>query len=104
MNTKVFFRQIIFSAICFPVLLFADQKLDLELRDGDIKPDITIQSYDNRTSEEYRVNGNLYMIKVKPSAGPAYYIVDPDGDGDFERRRGSGGIDVRPPQWVLLSW
>lgn len=95
----------IFIATSIPLTVVGNPPaLDLELHEGDVQPDITIQTHENRTMNEYRVNGNLYMVKVEPTIGPSYYIVDPDGDGDFERRRDSGGFDVQVPQWVLFSW
>lgn len=30
---------------------------------------------------EYRVAGQLRMVKVQPSRGPVYYLYDRDGDG-----------------------
>ena len=30
---------------------------------------------------EYRVAGQLRVVKVEPSRGPAYYLYDRDGDG-----------------------
>mgnify|MGYP001813551264 CR=1 FL=1 len=60
--------------------------------------------YENRVTEEYRVNGNLYMIKVKPNAGPSYYLVDPEGSGDYEMRRDSPSTPLTAPQWALTRW
>jgi hypothetical protein len=79
-------------------------ELDLGLRDSDYEPSITLKEHENRRMEEYRVNNNLYLIKVSPAAGAPYYLVDEDGSGDMAMSRGSDGIEQSVPQWALLSW
>ncbi len=87
------------------VSLSARGELDLEYRENDhLEPQVQLKEYDNRTVEEYRINGNLYMIKIKPRFGPAYYLVDDSGTGDLELRRDSGGRDILVPRWTLLTW
>jgi hypothetical protein len=78
--------------------------LDLRVTESDLEPNVTIQEHENRVVEEYRVNNRLYMIKITPSFGAPYYLVDDDGSGDMEYRRDSGGRDIRVPQWTLFSW
>ena len=68
---------------------------------SDLEPDITIRQEEERTIREYRVNGELYAIEIRPSSGPSYYLVDHDGDGDFERREGDR---IAVPQWVLKTF
>ncbi|MDR5868305.1 DUF2782 domain-containing protein [Halomonas koreensis] len=65
---------------------------------AEVEPDITIRQEEDRTIREYRVNGALYAIEIQPAAGPAYYLVDRDGDGDFERQNGQR---IAVPEWVL---
>ena len=67
-------------------------------------PEVTIKEHQNRTVEEYRLNNNLYMVKVTPFHGKPYYLVDDDGSGDMEMRRNAEGMDNRVPQWTLFSW
>jgi hypothetical protein len=67
----------------------------------DITPDITIRQEDDRIIREYRVNGELYAIEIRPSRGPSYYLVDHDGDGNFERQDGDR---LAVPQWVLKEF
>ena len=71
---------------------------------GLAEPQVTIQQYDNRSEEEFRVNNNLYMIRVQPRYGAPYYLVDPNGTGGWEQSRHSLGMDFRPPQWALFRW
>ncbi|WP_290789576.1 DUF2782 domain-containing protein [Halomonas sp.] len=65
---------------------------------SDLEPDITIRQEEDRTIREYRINGELYAIEIRPSRGPSYYLVDHDGDGNFERQDGDR---LAVPQWIL---
>ena len=49
--------------------------------------------------DEYRVAGQLRMIKVTPTAGPPYWIKDENGDGVLDRNDG-----VAPVYWKLFGW
>jgi len=69
-----------------------------------LEPEVTIIHKQEATIEEYRVNGNLYMVKVTPKVGKAYYLMDMDGDGSLETRRRGIRDDMSVPQWVLFSW
>lgn len=69
-----------------------------------IEPEVTIIRKEDRTVEEYRVNGQLYMIKVTPSKGYPYYLVDADGNGDLETRRDELDPKILVPSWVILRW
>ena len=72
--------------------------------DGEvIEPDITIIKRDEGTITEYRVNGQLYMVKIQPDNGPAYYMSDRDGDGEFDSRS-NDPTNISVPQWILLRW
>jgi len=64
-------------------------------------PDITIRQEEQRLIREYRVNGELYAIEIRPSSGPSYYLVDRDGDGNFERQEGDR---IAVPEWVLKTF
>ena len=48
------------------------------------EPEVRIITRPQETVEEYRVGGALYMIKITPKQGVAYYLVDTDGDGNLE--------------------
>jgi hypothetical protein len=49
--------------------------------------------------EEYRVAGQLRVVKVTPARGPVYYLMDNDGDG-----RPDDGAPVSPVYWKLFEW
>lgn len=67
------------------------------------QPEITIRKRGRDRVEEYRLHGQLYMIKVTPRVGKPYYLVDPHGDGRFVRH---DSFDKRMavPTWVLKTW
>lgn len=74
------------------------------LMDGEsIEPEVNIIQKEDRTIEEYRVNGQLYMIKVTPAVGVPYYFIDTDGDGSLESQQHElAGHLV--PNWILFKW
>ena len=64
--------------------------------------DVTRKAMDNGdTIEEYRVAGQLRMVKITPARGAPYYLYDRDGDGALDRDDAE-----RLPQtyWKLFSW
>ena len=81
-------------------------ELDLEYRGDelDLQPTVQVKEHENRTVEEYRINGNLYMIKIKPRYGPAYFLVDDTGTGELEFRRDAAGREMIIPKWTLMTW
>jgi hypothetical protein len=68
--------------------------------DPALEPQVTIIKRGEDTIEEYRVHGQLYMIKVTPPHGKPYYLIDQRGDGKFARQE-SLDSGVRAPQWVI---
>ncbi len=68
--------------------------------DAALEPQVTITTRGEDRIEEYRVGGKLYMIKVTPSHGVPYYMVDSKGDGKFSRQE-SLDSGLRVPQWVI---
>ncbi|MDQ7988856.1 MAG: DUF2782 domain-containing protein [Candidatus Dactylopiibacterium sp.] len=70
---------------------------------GDGEPEITIRNRGTDRYEEYRVRGQLYMIKVTPMGGKPYYLVSRERGGAFERVDDLNRARM-VTQWVLLSW
>ena len=64
------------------------------------EPVVTIRQGEKATYYEYRVNGQLKEIKVKPALGKAYYLRPAD-DGEFQRFEDSS---LMLPKWILFSW
>ena len=107
-------RAIAGLALLLPLTLTAEQEpvadvplpptLPEPVRSGEaLEPEVTIMESDKGTIYEYRINGNLYMIKVQPVAGPPYYLLDTDGDGQMDVRE-NRVWNNHVPQWVLFSW
>lgn len=75
------------------------------LRDGvSIEPDINIIQRQDRTVHEYRMNGELYMVKIIPTIGRPYFLMDTDGDGSLETRQHELDSGLLVPNWILLEW
>ncbi|MCK7592152.1 DUF2782 domain-containing protein [Pseudomarimonas salicorniae] len=67
------------------------------------EPTVKIRAVDNGdTVEEYRVNGRLTMVKVRPRGGVPYTLVDTNGDGRLDRKDTEG--PVAPVYWTLYEW
>jgi len=65
---------------------------------------VTIQPSKQEVINEFRVNGQLYMICVNPTKGRTYCLVDADGDGNLETRKNDLSPDFLIPSWVLKRW
>lgn len=68
-----------------------------------VEPEIIIREEGGHTVTEYRVNGMLYMVRIAPQFGPAYFLLDVNGDGVIDPRDGSPFNNIIP-QWLLFSW
>lgn len=75
-----------------------------QINRDDFEPEIKIIERGDRRIEEYRVRGQLYMVKITPSVGKPYYLIDRDGDGDMESRTFEFTESQNLPQWVLFRW
>jgi hypothetical protein len=71
--------------------------------DPALEPQVTILKRGTDTVEEYRIGGRLYMIKITPTRGKPYYLVDNRGDGTFVRYD-SYDSSLRPPMWVIFQF
>lgn len=52
--------------------------------------------------EEYRVAGQLHVVKITPLRGPTYFLIDSNGDGLLDSSEGEG--PVSPVYWKLFEW
>lgn len=74
------------------------------VQDGEAldEPDITIRKKGSETIEEYRMHGELYMMKVTPEHGVPYYLHKED--------QGSEWVNIGPnpplsvPKWILFRF
>ncbi|MEJ8569531.1 DUF2782 domain-containing protein [Elongatibacter sediminis] len=87
-----------------PAIDAPEQPLPPKVQDEQIEPTVTIREEEDQRVEEYRYNGRVYMVKVTPSVGPAYYYVDTDGDGNLETSPDYGLEPVKPIHWKIKEW
>lgn len=103
---------ILLSAFSLPNIIMAENKQpevppppglpeDFE-EQSSIRADVTIRKGKKKVIEEYRINGQLYMIRVIPKVGKPYYIR--------YKNAASGGVirreldDIDTPFWKLFEW
>lgn len=109
-----FFNIIIWLVFLLPVHCFADDTssaapeqpdLPMPVQSGEeLEPDITIVRKGDQTIQEYRRNGQLYMIKIVPQVGPAYYMLDINGDGVMDVRKNDLDKTTNINMWNLFNW
>jgi hypothetical protein len=70
---------------------------------GEAEPEVRIVHEGEKTTEEYRINGKLYMVKVSPGGGmPPYYLMDEEGNGVLKQIDPARRVII--PQWVLVRF
>lgn len=108
-------RKLLFALCCATGLVLADElPPGLEpVPDGppslgpagaSVVPEITVIEFEDRVVREHRAGGRLYMIQVVPKRGPAYFLVDEDGNGELESRYDDRDRRILIPAWVPLTW
>ena len=71
----------------------------------EFEPTVKITDREGQRIEEYSQNGRVYMVKITPVKGPAYYYFDEDGDGQLELRESDRKLNpVQPIYWKLKEW
>jgi len=71
----------------------------------ELEPSVVITEKEGERIEEYSQDGRVYMVKITPVKGPAYYYLDEDGDGQLELRESDRAHGpVRPVYWKLKEW
>jgi len=71
----------------------------------DVTPTVVITEREGERIEEYSRDGRVYMVKITPIKGPAYWYLDEDGDGRLELSQPDKGHGpVRPVYWKLKEW
>lgn len=74
------------------------------LEDEGLEPQVSIIKRDDAVVQEYRMNGTLYMVKVTPVVGPAYYLIDSNGDGALNSRHNELDPGLVVPSWMIFRW
>jgi hypothetical protein len=70
----------------------------------ELQPEVKITKRGEDIIYEYRVNNQLYMVKIVPRIGYPYYLVDQDGDGSLESRYSNLEPNLRVPSWIIYRW
>jgi uncharacterized protein DUF2782 len=109
-------RSFVIYSLLVPSLCFAGPEdelapvpeppeLPMPVQDGEVlEPDITIIRKGKNTIQEFRKNGQLYMVRIIPDVGPAYYMLDTDGDGNMDVRRSDLDKGLNINQWKIFEW
>jgi len=74
-----------------------------QMEGENLEPEVTITQTPDKITYEYSINGRRYMVKIVPTKGPAYYLLDLDGDGELDSQEDDPARIV-VPQWVLFRW
>ena len=73
------------------------------VRDGADEPRVTINKpQEGDKVEEIRDGGRIVMLKVTPPGGVPYYLMDPTGDGTWQRNPTDTGFRV--PMWTIKQF
>jgi hypothetical protein len=88
-----------------PVAIPEQPELPQPVQSGEeMQPDITIIRKGKETIQEFRRNGQIYMIKIVPQVGPAYYMLDTNGDGKMDVKKNDLDKNTDINQWLLFEW
>lgn len=74
--------------------------IDGEALEGE--PQVTIRKKGKDTIEEYRINGELYMMKVTPEHGVPYYLHKEDQDGGWVNSGPNPPLSI--PKWIIFRF
>lgn len=66
------------------------------------EPEVTIRKKGTDTVEEYRMNGQLYMMKVTPEHGVPYYLHREDKGAEWVNVGPNPPLSV--PKWILFRF
>ena len=72
--------------------------IDGEVLEGE--PQVTIRKKGAETIEEYRINGEMYMMKVTPEHGVPYYLHKEDQQGGWVNIGPNPPLSI--PKWILF--
>ena len=71
----------------------------------EVAPAVVITEKEGERIEEYSREGRVYMVKITPVKGPAYWYLDENGDGELALQPADKGHGpVRPAYWKIKEW
>ena len=74
--------------------------IDGEVLEGE--PQVTIRKKGAETIEEYRINGEMYMMKVTPEHGVPYYLHKEDQQGGWVNIGPNPPLSI--PKWIIFRF
>ncbi|WP_455218275.1 DUF2782 domain-containing protein [Kaarinaea lacus] len=109
MTQRILLITVFFWVTALPVQAQDEAPLiTQEIEPGQVEQEpsgeVKIKGGKDEVISEFRINGQLYMIRITPRKGVPYYLVDSDGDGNLETRWNELAPDILIPAWVLLRW
>jgi len=66
------------------------------------EPEVTIRKKGEDTIEEYRIHGELYMMKITPKNGVPYYLHKDDRDGAWINDGPNRPMSI--PKWIIFRF
>ncbi len=117
MPLKTLMRLFFCAALSFmsPNIVFSAAPSDAEIidevpsppkvQDGEVlegEPEVIIRKKEKKTVHEYRMNGELYMMKIIPDHGVAYYLYREDQHSDWVNVGPNPPLAV--PKWTLFTF
>ena len=103
-NTQILRNTVLLASLLWLPLAAAQEEGEPRPETGNADSEVTIKPSEKEVVNEFRVNGQLYMICVNPTKGRTYCLVDADGDGNLETRKNDLSPDFLIPAWVLKRW
>ena len=89
------------SLLLLPLLLLSGCATSGAVGDVPAGADVTSKAMGNGDKvDEYRVNGQLEMVRVTPARGAPYFLYDRDHDGHTDAEKDK----VNKVYWKLYSW
>ncbi|APP78941.1 DUF2782 domain-containing protein [Xanthomonas hortorum] len=89
------------SLLLLPLLLLGGCATSGAVGDVPAGADVTSKTMGNGDKvDEYRVNGQLEMVRVTPARGAPYFLYDRDHDGHTDAEKDK----VNKVYWKLYSW
>ena len=65
--------------------------------------EVVIRQEEGRMVEEYRRSGLVYMVRIVPTIGEPYYLIDTTGDGLLDMKHDTFE-PIKPVYWKIFDW
>ena len=100
----VFLSALISCGICLPTQAAEPVQERPQVNIGTLpEPTVRIREADGAKIKEWRQHGKIVLLRVEPLVGPSYYLVDANGDGEWEPGPDFGD-EGKVAQWVLFTF